>query len=85
MKNIIRLLFSTALRSWFFNSMRKGKKTRIFMKGGTAPVLKASVAGPMILTDANKANEAIKFDWTNPNYKFTTWQAVRRMLPIFYR
>jgi hypothetical protein len=45
---------------------------RITFEGGTAPVLKASAAGPFVL-DSNFANtRAITFSWTNPNYNFST-------------
>lgn len=44
----------------------------IYYESGTAPVLTASTAGPIVLTQANANNTAIKFSWTNPDYRFTT-------------
>ncbi|MEI8058550.1 MAG: SusE domain-containing protein, partial [Ferruginibacter sp.] len=41
-------------------------------EGGTAPVLTASVATPMVLIIANAANQGLKFNWTNPNYQFAS-------------
>ena len=50
----------------------KKDENRIYLEGGTPPVLTASSTGPMVLAIGNAANNAIRFDWTNPNYKFTT-------------
>lgn len=36
------------------------------------PVLTASSSSALVLTNANSANTALAFSWTNPNYKFTT-------------
>lgn len=41
-------------------------------EGGTAPKLTASTNGPLVLTIANAANSAITFNWTNPEYRFST-------------
>lgn len=43
-----------------------------YFEGGTAPVLSASSTTPLVLTGAGSANQAIKLNWTNPNYQFTT-------------
>lgn len=50
----------------------KKEENKVFFTGGTAPVLKASTTAPMVLTIANKNNLAVRFDWTNPDYQFTT-------------
>jgi len=71
MKNIIKLIFGTFLLVAFFSACKKDDN-KIFFEGGTAPVLKASSTTPMVLVDANKDKQAIKFEWTNPDYKFTT-------------
>jgi hypothetical protein len=43
----------------------------IYVEGGVSPVLAASTAAPVM--DPKKENDlAIVFNWTNPNYKFTT-------------
>jgi len=43
----------------------------VYVEGGIAPVLAASTASPVM--DPKKENDlAIVFNWTNPNYKFTT-------------
>lgn len=47
-------------------------ENKIYYEEGTAPVLTASSTTPMVLLNANKNNFAIKFTWTNPNYRFTT-------------
>ena len=60
--------FSSLLLLW---SCEK-EENKIYYQGGTAPTLSASSTGPLVLTDANKNNTAVKFSWTNPDYKFTT-------------
>lgn len=45
---------------------------KIYYENGTAPVLTASVTGPLVLTQADAAKPAIRFSWTNPDYRFTT-------------
>jgi starch-binding outer membrane protein SusE/F len=50
----------------------KKDENRVFLEGGTAPVLTASVSGSIPLTFANSEKEGVKFAWTNPDYKFTT-------------
>ena len=50
----------------------KKEENQIFYEGGTNPVLSASSTAAMVLLPANQNNTAIKFSWTNPDYKFTT-------------
>lgn len=70
MKNILKLvLFSCmAISLW---SCKKDEN-KVYYEGGTAPVLSASSTSALVLTLPNKANPAITFNWTNPEYKFTT-------------
>lgn len=49
----------------------KKEENQIFYEGGTAPVLAANKT-TIPLSFGNKDIEAVKFTWTNPNYKFTT-------------
>lgn len=60
--------FSSLLLLW---SCEK-EENKIFYEGGTAPTLTASSTAALVLTDATKNNTAVKFSWTNPDYKFTT-------------
>jgi starch-binding outer membrane protein SusE/F len=46
-------------------------ENKIFYEGGTAPAL-TSTAETLVLDFANGANTALSFNWTNPNYQFTT-------------
>ncbi len=46
-------------------------ENRIYFEGGTAPVLSASKS-TVRLTPATEAENAITFNWTNPEYRFTT-------------
>ncbi len=50
----------------------KKEENKIYFEGGTAPVLSANKTATIPLSFVNKDEEAIKFSWTNPNYKFTT-------------
>jgi hypothetical protein len=50
----------------------KKDEHKIFYEGGTSPVLSASSTSALVLIPANKDNQAIKFNWTNPDYQFTT-------------
>jgi hypothetical protein len=50
----------------------KKEENKIYLESGTPPVLTASVTGPLVLVPANSANSAIRFNWTNPNYRLTT-------------
>ncbi len=71
MKRITNYLLSTLMLAIVFTSCKK-EENQIFFEGGTAPVLAATSTAAMVLLPANKDNFAIKFSWTNPNYKFTT-------------
>ncbi len=71
MKNIFKLFLGTLVSSMFYVSCEKDEHRTIF-EGGTPPVLTAPTSGPMVLDIANKDDEAIKFNWTNPEYQFNT-------------
>ena len=47
-------------------------KHKIYYEEGTAPVLTANRTSTIPLSFATQDNEAIKLNWTNPDYKFTT-------------
>lgn len=70
MKNFFQLLvFSTVA---FAISSCDKKEHKIYYEGGKPPVFTATSTGPFVL-DKNHANEfAIRFNWTNPDYMFTT-------------
>jgi starch-binding outer membrane protein SusE/F len=64
------LLFASFLAGILFSC--KKEENRVYFEGGTAPVLTASSTADLVLTDANKNNQAIRFSWTNPDYNFST-------------
>jgi len=70
MKKLLTLLFLSSLL--IIQLSCKKQENKIYFEGGRAPSLTASSTLPMVLTDANKNNFAIKFSWTNPDYMFTT-------------
>jgi hypothetical protein len=47
-------------------------ENKITFLGGDAPVLSANRSGIIPLAFLTRDQEAIRFDWTNPNYKFST-------------
>jgi hypothetical protein len=47
-------------------------ENKITFLGGDAPVLSANRSGIIPLSFLTRDQEAIRFDWTNPNYKFST-------------
>lgn len=71
MKNILNLLFGSFFLVAAFSSCTKDEN-KIYFEGGTNPVLTASSTTPMVLNNNDKDNFAIRFDWTNPDYRFTT-------------
>lgn len=71
MKKLSKLLLLSTFMVIVFWSCKKDEN-QVFLEGGTAPTLSASVAGSVPLAFATKDNEAIKLSWTNPDYKFNT-------------
>ncbi len=71
MKNLIKLLTGTLALSCVLLSCEKDEN-KVVWEGGNAPVLSASKTATIPLSFLNQGNEAITFNWTNPEYKFTT-------------
>ena len=71
MKNVMKILASTVVAALLLSSCEKDEN-KVYFEGGTAPVLTPSSTSNLVLTDGNKNNTAIRFDWTNPNYQFNT-------------
>lgn len=49
----------------------KKQGTNVTFQGGSAPVLSATASDSIPLSDATKGNQAVTFNWTNPNYQFS--------------
>ncbi len=71
MKRYLNNLLFATLAVVMLASCEKDEN-KIFFQGGTNPVLKASSTSAMVLLPANASNQAIKFEWTNPEYRFNT-------------
>lgn len=71
MKSIVKLLFTTVFLAGILVSCKKDEN-KVYFTGGTSPVLTASSTAPMVLLIGNKDNQALTFNWTNPNYQFNT-------------
>lgn len=69
MKNIFRLLAFSVFASGIISCEKT--ETKDYYEGGTPPVLSASTA-TVSLEPGQEANTAIVFNWTNPDYMFTT-------------
>ena len=70
MKNRLSLLLSFSLLLGLLSC--KKEESIIYYEGGTEPVLTASSTTPLVLTKSIENNFAVRFDWTNPNYRTTT-------------
>lgn len=70
MKNILKIILFSCMAISLWSC--KKDENKVYYEGGTAPVLRASSTSALVLTLPNKANPAITFNWTNPEYKFTT-------------
>jgi len=70
MKNIMKLIFTFLVVGTLVSCSRK-IETYTY-EAATAPVLTPSSTSPMVLTGANASNQAIRFNWTNPNYQFSS-------------
>jgi hypothetical protein len=70
MKNRLSLLLSFSLLLGLLSC--KKEENIIYYEGGTEPVLTASSTTPQVLTKSTENNFALRFDWTNPNYRTTT-------------
>ena len=71
MKNMFKVLLGFLFLGFIISSCEKDEN-KIFFEGGTAPVLTASTTADQVLLKVNENNPAIIFNWTNPDYKFTT-------------
>src|SRR4030095_10027010 len=69
MKNIFKALFYCGLLL-AIESCKKAEN-KIYFEGGTAPVLSASKT-VVSLEPGSESTTAIVFNWTNPDYRFTT-------------
>jgi len=70
MKNITKLIFTFLVLGTLVSCSRK-IETYTY-ESATAPVLTPSSTADMVLTSANASNTAIRFNWTNPNYQFSS-------------
>jgi hypothetical protein len=72
MKRIITAFTSLILATFLLESCEK-EENKIFYEGGTSPALTASTAAVNLQPPpADESAEAINFNWTNPEYTFTT-------------
>jgi starch-binding outer membrane protein SusE/F len=70
MKNYSRILFLLTVVAFWFVGCKKDENRNFFL-GGTNPVISADRVN-VVLTPQTENERAIRFNWTNPNYKFGT-------------
>lgn len=70
MKNITKWTGLFAMLLLALSACKKDEN-KIYFEGGTAPVLSAS-SSTITLSDATANETAVTFNWTNPEYNFTT-------------
>jgi starch-binding outer membrane protein SusE/F len=70
MKKFLTVFFAPVLLVFALGSCTK-KENKIYLQGGTPPVLTAS-ANSIALSSKTANDVAITFSWTNPAYTFTT-------------
>ena len=68
--NKLKFMFLFVLLAAFVSC--KKDENQVYFQGGTAPVLAANKTGPITLAIANANAEAVTFNWTNPEYRFST-------------
>lgn len=71
MKKIIKQLYLPVLMAILLVACDKDEK-QVYFNGGTAPTLTANQTDSIPLSFVNKDNEAVKLNWTNPEYQFST-------------
>ncbi|MDO9375869.1 MAG: SusE domain-containing protein [Bacteroidota bacterium] len=71
MKNIIKLFFGSIILAGTLLSCEKDEN-KVFLEDAAAPVLSSDKAGTIPLAFVNQGEKGITFNWTNPEYKFTT-------------
>jgi starch-binding outer membrane protein SusE/F len=71
MKNIFKYLLGVVGIALIFSSCEKDEN-RVTIESAKAPVLSVSSTTPLVLSGTNAANLALRFNWTNPDYRFTT-------------
>ncbi len=70
MKNSISIFVWPLLAAIILFACEKAD-TKVTFLGGTAPVLTASSAGPLVLAKATAAYSSLQFQWTDPSYQFS--------------
>lgn len=71
MKSLKSLLLLSSLMTVVLWSCSKDEN-KVYLQGGTAPVLTSSATGSIPLNYVTKDETALALSWTNPEYSFTT-------------
>jgi hypothetical protein len=71
MKKLINYISLAAFTVVMASSCEKDER-KVFLESGTNPVLTSQGEATQVLIRGNQNNIAVTFNWTNPEYKFTT-------------
>jgi hypothetical protein len=71
MKSFIQQISLLIMGVVLLSSCEKAEEKEVFL-GGKLPVLTASVSGSIPLSFDTQDQQAVKFSWTNPEYKFAS-------------
>jgi hypothetical protein len=71
MNKLFRLSFFCFAAAFVFSGCSK-EENKLYFESGTPPVLTAEDTSDIVLIRDNAAQNAVTFDWTNPNYQFNT-------------
>lgn len=82
MKNLMKLFLGVLVLAGIFASCKKDEN-KVYLEEGTAPLLTASKTTTIPLSFVTKDDEAIAFNWTNPEYKFTTGTSSQDVTYLF--
>jgi hypothetical protein len=72
MKNCIHKIICSATAGLILLASCKKDEARITLKGGTAPALTSTATDSISLPVNDTTRTAVTFNWTNPNYQFST-------------
>jgi len=71
MKTFLKITLLLIVAGAWFASCEKDE-AKIFLQGGTPPVLTVSDTSALVLIRDNANETAVTFEWTNPEYQFNT-------------
>lgn len=72
MKNCIHKIIYAATAGLILLASCKKEEAKVYLQGGTAPALTSTATDSISLPVNDTTRTAVTFNWTNPNYQFST-------------